>query len=357
MTALFAAAAVLCSQPWPQLDDYVQRFVSQDGRVIERSAGDRTTSEGQAYALFFALAGGKRDLFAKVLGWTERNLAHGDLATTLPAWNWGKRGNGSWGAVDENSASDADLWIAYALLEAGRLWGEDRYTTLGRRVLANVAAREVVKIRNLGPMLLPGPKGFATRGGFRLNPSYEPPQLLRRFASVDPEGPWDAILQSTIRMLRETTPHGAVADWVFFGPAHGFVADPVKGRVGSYDAIRTYLWLGMLPESDSALRSLAPALLRAFAENGVVPERIDVQSLRKSGHAPIGFSAALLPLARAERDERASQALTAAVESGGAPDTYYDNNLVLFGHGFVEGRFRFAADGRLIPAWESPCAR
>ena len=219
MSALLAAAAVLCSQPWPQLGRYVGSFVSQDGRVIERNAGDRTTSEGQAYALFFALAGGERDLFARLLRWTERNLAGGDLGATLPAWNWGKRRDGSWGVVDENSASDADLWIAYALLEAGRLWGEERYTRLAGRVLANVAAREVVAIRGLGPMLLPGPNGFATRGGFRLNPSYEPPQLLRRFAAEDPGGPWAAILQSTIRMLRETSPRGAVADWVFFGPA------------------------------------------------------------------------------------------------------------------------------------------
>jgi endoglucanase len=354
VSALLAAAAVLCSQPWPQFTRYVSAFVSQDGRVIERTANDRTTSEGQAYALFFALAANERALFARLLRWTGQNL--GDPRTRLPAWNWGKRRDGSWGIVDENSASDADLWIAYALLEAGRLWGDPGYAALGRRLLENVKAREVVTIRGLGPMLLPGPKGFATRGGFRLNPSYEPPQLLRRFAAEDPDGPWSAILESTIRMLRETAPRGAIADWVFFGLSRGFAPDPVKGKIGSYDAIRTYLWLGMLPESDADLRSLAPALLRAFAESGVVPERIDVESLHASGRAPVGFSAALLPLARAQGDSRASDALLKSVASEPAA-TYYDQNLVLFGHGFVEGRFRFAADGRLVPAWESPCAR
>jgi endoglucanase len=70
----------------------------------------------------------------------------------------------------------------------------------------------------------------------------------------------------------------------------------------------------------------------------------------------VGFAAALLPLARAERDGRAAEALARSVNSAPA-ETYYDQNLVLFGNGFVEGRFRFAADGRLVPAWESPCAR
>src|SRR5204863_241896 len=89
------------------------------------------------------VSGAERALFQRVLRWTEQNLAQGDLRTTLPAWHWGKRRDGSWGVVDRNPASDADLWLAFDLLEAGRLWSEPRYTALGQRVLANVAAREV----------------------------------------------------------------------------------------------------------------------------------------------------------------------------------------------------------------------
>ena len=35
---------------------------------------------------------------------------------------------------------------------------------------------------------------------------------------------------------------------------------------------------------------------------------------------------------------------------------YYDRALVLFGKGWMDRRYRFSADGRLLPAWSSPCS-
>jgi endo-1,4-beta-D-glucanase Y len=351
---------------WPHWTRYVQAFVSDDGRVIERSAADRTTSEGEAYALFFALVAGDRPTFDRLLKWSQENLAQGDLTQHLPAWNWGKRRDGNWGVVDANSASDADLWMAYALLEAGRLWSEPRYGDIARQILSNVAAREVTELAGLGPMLLPGPAGFVLSGdrGVRLNPSYQPPQILRRFASAGLSGPWGGVASSSIRTVRETARGGAIADWVLYRPRRGFAPDPVHGSVGSYDAIRVYLWAGMLSDQDEAFADLTRplgGLLRHFQENGKLPERIDVLSGRAGGNAPVGFYAALMPLARAGSDERSLKALqdrvSAAEKNGlyGDPPAYYDQNLILFARGFIDGRFHFDADGTLHTAWERQC--
>lgn len=348
---------------WPHWQRYVERFVAPDGRVIDRTAGDRSTSEGQAYGLFFSLVANDRGRFDRILGWTADNLAQGDLGAHLPAWHWGKRRDGRWGVIDGNAASDADLWIAYALLEASRLWREPRYATLARRLLATVAKREVATLPSLGPMLLPAPQGFALEGGrgWRLNPSYVPPQVLRRLAREG--GPWGAVLASSVRMIRESAQKGVVADWVLYAPRRGFGADPVSGRTGSYDAIRSYLWVGMLPDGDPARGELEGAtrgLLRVLAERGTLPERIDVRTLHGRGDAPVGFYAALLPLA-SETDPATARALedrvSGAAKDGlyGDPPTYYDQNLVLFARGFLEGRYRFAPDGHLVTAWEGRC--
>lgn len=361
-----ASPACTAAAAWPHWSRYVQAFASSDGRIIERTAHDRTTSEGQAYALFFSVVANDPALFGRIVHWTEDNLAQGDLTHRLPAWAWGQRRDGSWGIRDANSASDADLWMAYALLEAGRLWSEPRYDALGRSMLSNVAASEVAKVPVLGPTLLPGATGFTVDGGrgWRLNPSYVPPQLLRRAASAQGKGPWRAVLASSIRMIRESAPRGVAADWVHYAQHRGFGTDPVKGPVGSYDAIRVYLWLGMLPPGDPARRELEPALtglLRILSERGALPEKIDVRSLKAEGQAPVGFYAALLPLA-ASRDPgsvaRLDARVTAALKDGlyGSPPAYYDQNLVLFARGFAEGRFAFAADGRLEPAWEKACS-
>src|SRR5512140_2824396 len=124
--AVVSPASGCAAVSWPTWTRYVQAFVADDGRVIDHGDHDRTTSEGQAYALFFALVANDRPLFERLLRWTGDNLADGRLAERLPAWSWGQRRDGSWGALDANSASDADLWTAYALLEGGRLWSEPR---------------------------------------------------------------------------------------------------------------------------------------------------------------------------------------------------------------------------------------
>ena len=350
--ALLAASP--CSGGWPMLARYSQAFISGDGRVIDRTAGDRTTSEGQAYALFFALVDNDRALFDRLLSWTERNLSEGNLAANLPAWHWGKRRDGSWGVLDRNSASDADLWIAYDLLEAGRLWSDARLRALGERVLANVAAREVVNVPGFGPTLLPGPSGFAASGGFRVNPSYAPPQLLSRFAQLG--GPWEKVRQGSLRMLQLFAEGGAAPDWAL-AKGGQLSADPVKGRVASYDAIRVPLWVGMLPERDRNLERVAAGLLRALEETGKLPERLDARSLQGRGEAPPGFYAALLPIAPPQWRGLLEGRLDATRRDGlyGDPPAYYDQNLILFAQGFSEGRYRFRGDGSLVPAWESKC--
>ncbi|WP_373048359.1 cellulose synthase complex periplasmic endoglucanase BcsZ [Vulgatibacter sp.] len=345
---------------WPLFEHYVARFVSEDGRVIDRTDRDKSTSEGQSYGLFFALVAGDRPLFDKLLRWTEDHLAGGDLRRQLPAWKWGRAEDGRWRVLDANPASDADLWIAYVLHEAGRLWDEPSYIFLGRQVLALIEKHEVEDLPGLGPMMLPGPYGFEVEEGraWRLNPSYLPPQLLRRF---EERGPWRAVRENTLRLLRESTPAGLAADWILWHRDHGFGVDPVHGPMGSYDAIRVYLWAGFLDADDPLRAAWAGAVHGLWDEwrrQGHVPERLDVTDPGDSRAGPPGFVAALLPEAVARGDGAAAgelEALLARSWNGtlyGNPPTYYDQNLILFARGFVEGRYAFAPDGTLQTRWD-----
>lgn len=78
--------------PWPMWEEFKRSFMTQDGRIVsDDEKGGQTYSEGQAYALFFALAANDRPTFELLLQWTENNLCAGDLSTALPAWLWGKK--------------------------------------------------------------------------------------------------------------------------------------------------------------------------------------------------------------------------------------------------------------------------
>ncbi|MDU2543107.1 MAG: cellulose synthase complex periplasmic endoglucanase BcsZ, partial [Klebsiella sp.] len=179
---LLAAGPVSAACQWPAWEQFKKAYVSPEGRVIDPSDARKiSTSEGQSYGLFFALAANDRAGFDKLLTWTQNNLAEGDLRQHLPGWLWGKKDDEQWTLLDSNSASDSDLWIAWALLEAGRLWQQPQYTETGKALLARIVEEETVAVPGLGTMLLPGKVGFADDSGWRFNPSYLPPQLATYF--------------------------------------------------------------------------------------------------------------------------------------------------------------------------------
>ena len=355
-----------CADTWALWAAYADRFVADDGRVIDRTDGGHSTSEGQAYGMFHALVANDRARFDAMLTWTANNLTAGDLAARLPGWKWGQDPEGSWRLLDENSASDADLWLAYTLIEAGRLWGEERFDWLGREVARSIVEQEVADLPGVGPMLLPGPRGFAGEDGrFRLNPSYMPLQLLRPLDAAGVPGPWVPIADNTLPMLTETAPHGFAADWIAYQAEAGFFPDPLSGPVGSHDAIRCYLWAGALHGDDPhrvVLDYHLSGLLRYWRRWGHAPMEINPWTYEDSDRAgSVGFLGALMPqaerLADAAAVERMRGQLAAELSEGlyGDPPSYYDQNLLLFGLGFTDGRYRFAADGSLEPWWAPPC--
>ena len=286
------------SSDWPEWDSFVSRFVQADGRVIDLTADRKSTSEGQSYALFFALIANQRTQFDTLLKWTSENLAAGQLGNKLPAWHWGLREGGNWGVKDQNSASDADLWIAYTLLEAGRLWKAPTYADIGRKLLAQIRLHETVQAGAAGPVLLPGAFGFALdKGHFRLNPSYLPGFMFRYFAATDPQGPWQPIWDGYMRMAPQIFSAGIAPDLFVVDTAGKVMPDTEREPSGSYDAIRVYLWAGMSgPGNQDMVSMLAPfaVLTRKF---GVPPEKVNPLTglATRTEFSPIGFSGAILP--------------------------------------------------------------
>ena len=337
---------------WPEWQTFKQHYISREGRVIDPSDGkDITTSEGQSYGLFFALVANDRDQFNQLLEWTENNLAGGDMSVRLPGWLWGKRANGSWGILDTNSASDADLWIAYTLLEAGRIWHSRGYQLKGTLLLQRIVRDEVVNIPGLGSMLLPGKIGFVQDGSWRLNPSYQPPQLLSRLSQVSPV--WNDVAKSNQKLLLDASPAGFAPDWVMWRKDKGWQTDAKNGANGDYDAIRVYLWIGMMsdesPEKSALMMHYQP-MAELTERTGFPPESVDSQTGVATGNGPVGFSAALLPFL-ADSPALATQRERVVNNLPGA-DAYYNSVLTLFGLGWDRQYYRFNQQGELQASWE-----
>jgi endo-1,4-beta-D-glucanase Y len=356
------AADASCAR-WPAWESFRAQFMSVDGRVVEHaSQRHQTVSEAQAYALLFALVADDRPSFDLLLTWTQNNLAAGDLARQLPGWQWGARDDGSYGPLDANSATDADLWLAYALAQAGRLWQAPRYTTLSHDIGAQILRRSVADSPRFGLALLPGPTGFGDAAhGWRLNPSYLPLQVLRGLAAAHPDQRpvWLELLGATVSELRAAAPRGIAPDWLRLDARGSLGFDGAGPAIGSYDAIRVYLWLGLLNPAEperAALLQLFQPMAQIIERSGRPPERIDARSGRVlAAESPGAFSAAVAPWLEQALPRAAPRQWQRALRLAPLQDEYYARALLLFAQGWREGRLRFGPDGELLRR-ESACA-
>lgn len=372
-----ASASVCKADPWPLWKDFQTHFIQESGRVLDASTElNHSSSEGQSYGMFFALVAGDRSTFDRLWRWSIDNLMGGAVDSELPAWIWGKDDEGTWRVIDANSASDADLWFVYALLEAGHLWKEPEYTRQALTLLALIESHELSELPGFGLMLMPGKEGFINpeTKSWRLNASYLPIPLLRRLALASPNGPWQAMADRTAAMMKAVAPHGFAPDWTTYLAEDGgasFVDDIVKGPVGSYDAIRTYLWAGVTSPEDplfAAMLTTLDGMVEATREagKGVPPEKVNTASGAVEGKGPFGFSAALAPYFKAKGQalllEQQELRARAMLRHSALPETaavqqppYYDYVLSLFGLGWLDEMYRFRVDGTLSLPWGNEC--
>ena len=265
------SAAAACE--WPGWQQYKQYYISPQGRVIDPSSPNKiTTSEGQSYGLFFARwpTTGRPSIGCWLGRRTTRRRA---ISAPVCPRLWGESDDKQWKVLDANSASDADLWIAYNLLEAGRLWKSRRYQTRD-------AAAATHRPRGSGRHSRPGPDAVAgqsrVRGGRSLAAEPQLPAAAAAGAFCGAERPVARDAPVNQRLWLDTAPHGFSPDWVVWRVGAGWQPDTVKPNVGSYDAIRVYLWAGMLADDDehkAALLERFQPMAQLTAKQGVPPEK------------------------------------------------------------------------------------
>ncbi len=363
------SGADLLQQSWLA---YRQRFIQPDGRVIDFEAGDRSTSEGQAYALLRAVLIDDPATFERSLTWAENNLqrknASGQRRDQLWGWQWGRLPEGGWGFLDANFASDADVDAITALILASRRWNRPDYLALARAKLQDLWALSTVPVGQQR-YLLPGPAAAfqVGRTGLQLNPSYFAPHAFRLFAQVDPAHDWQGLADSSYQALDQLSALSQVGlpgDWVILDTATGQFQplppdlDP-EGHSSrySFDAYRVW-WRVALdahwfqsPQAQTYLRRHLGHLQQVWQKEQKIPARIDLRgqpTVTYEATAQYGMLYAALKLidpAMAEQIQQ--QKLMPQYRSGfwDSNSAYYTQNLVWLG---------LAAPTQLPPEWLKP---
>ena len=282
----------LLAQSW---NSYRRLFIQSDGRVIDYQAKDRSTSEGQAYAMLRAVLINDPSTFAKTLNWSENNLKrqkNGVKTDNLWAWKWGKRADGSWGTIDSNFASDGDIDAITALIFAYRRWNRPQYLQLAKAKLRDLWKLSTVSDSKGKRYLLPGPKNafIPNSSTIYLNPSYFAPYAFRIFSQVYPEQDWLSLVDSSYEVLEKSNEISAVglpSDWVALDIKSGEIqALPSSSKIQtlySFDAYRVWwrialdaTWFNSSP-AKKYLQKSTQYLQQLWRKKSYLPARIDLE--------------------------------------------------------------------------------
>ncbi|MEH1998213.1 MAG: glycosyl hydrolase family 8 [Nostoc sp.] len=282
----------LLAQSW---DSYRQRFIQSDGRVIDYEASDRSTSEGQAYALLRAVLINDPATFALTLHWSENNLqrqAGGKRTDNLWAWKWGRKEDGNWGIIDTNFASDADIDAITALILGSRRWNRPEYLELAKLKLQDLWNLSTISEPQGKRYLLPGSTAafVPNASTFYLNPSYFAPYAFRIFAQVDPQHDWLSLVDSSYQVLENSAKLSSVglpSDWVALntktGQCQTLPASSTLKSLYGFDAYRVWWRLSLdaawfnSPQAQRYLVTSTQHLRKLWSKQSSLPARIDLQ--------------------------------------------------------------------------------
>ncbi len=345
---------------------YRQHFISQEGRVVLVDRGGGTISEAQGYALLRALWAGDEQTFGRLCQWTRTNLSrqatHGDH---LLAWHWGQKPDGSWGVLDWNTASDADLDYALALLLASRQgWrpppGFPDYLTEARRVARDILAKAVVELPSGTLYLAPG-NWQAQTPPLLINPSYFFPAAYRCFVQAGFDSRWGRLhadaypfLLRLTRSRGETPGVGLVPDWVQVEANGELTPHPERSSNFGWEAVRLpwrvaldRLWFGDLNAAQLSREQFLPFFVREWRAHGkILAEYHYDGSPLVDFESPVIYAGALAAgLAGEDREfawHMAQKILSFYQEKGDqayfvSPDNYYVNNWAWFGLALYAG--------------------
>ena len=222
---------------------------------------------------------------------------------------------------------------------------------------------ETAYIKGLGLSLLPAPSGFEfDNKRYKLNPSYSPLFIYLQFSKLYPHSPWQELHDGSANLILETSKQGVSPDWIMFDTNKGFYFDKKVTDLGSYNAIRVYLWASMMAEDAPYKKQLVAQFapfIKTINKRGYVPLNTYAQTGNSDKRGPVGFNAALLPLlATANNDNDAvtmSIQQKLMVDKSFSKSRYYDSVLNLFGSSTLDKRFAILADGTLQPNWSDEC--
>ncbi|MFI5212497.1 MAG: glycosyl hydrolase family 8 [Candidatus Saccharimonadales bacterium] len=322
-------------------------------RTLDKSQNNITTSEGQSYTMMRAVWMDDMPTFDKVWQWTKDNMQRSDK---LISWKFGDTGGGHYGiqttAGGQNTATDADVDIAYALIMASNQWKDSKYLYDAQAMIKSIWEKEVVTIAHK-PVLTANDIERLDASSVLINPSYFAPYAYRVFAKVDPTNDWMGLVDNSYNLLFATAASpldkshssGLTPNWARVDRQTGAVtAAPANDSNYGYDAFRTPWRLTLdwkyyhEPRAKQVLQKYT-TLSDSWSKNGKLDaiyshdgQVVSTDSVPASYGANLGYFIITNPTqAKAIYESKLLTLYSPDTQSWKTPLGYYDDNWAWFG--------------------------
>ncbi|KAB8155132.1 licheninase [Kordia sp. TARA_039_SRF] len=201
-----------------------------------------TVSEGIGYGLLISAMMKDKATFDAFYKYYNTHLD----ANGLMHWKIDSEGN----TAGENAATDADVDVAYGLLLAHKLIGDEYYLAEAKKIIG------LIKKHMVEPETYVLKAGDAWGGSMTTNPSYFAPAYFKVFANVTNDDFWHKVSDKCYEILFKSwnAETGLVPDWCKADgttPADNVSWAKYGGKRYFYDAARTpwriakdYVWFG-----------------------------------------------------------------------------------------------------------------
>ncbi|MDN2661800.1 glycosyl hydrolase family 8 [Psychromonas sp. 14N.309.X.WAT.B.A12] len=253
---------------------YKTQFIDA-GRVIDTGNQNISHSEGQGYALLFAVFADDKDQFKNIWQWTQQTLQRDDQ---LFSWQYTpskQQACDDTCITDTNNATDGDILIAWALLEANKKWGISAYLNQAIAILETIKTK-LIKDKFGYQLILPGEVGFERPdGSIQINLSYWVFPAFKLFSEVTNDPIWNEVYQSGIALIKfaRFSDWQLPSDWVIISDDQVTLSGALSSDYG-YNACRIPIYLMLAKDKN---RSLIEPFI-AFWSQQTVPATVNLEN-------------------------------------------------------------------------------
>jgi endoglucanase len=326
---------------------YLDRFVSPDGLVSDFE-NNISTSEGQAYGMWRSVIMKDKQNFDNIWQFTKKNY---QVRTDDNLFAWKARSK-EFKIIDYTVASDADIDIAYSLINAYENWGDDSYLNEAKQIIDSIWKKLIFDVN--GRLILGFSDDPYEENGLIFNPSYFSPYAYKKFSKYS-DFNWNKLVDDTYFLLAEINNKFKLPpNWLAIDLKNNNFKEPRKilnlnKNDYGFDAFRLFFRIALdynLYKSDNSfqyLRKNKKVLQDIVTANSYLPA-----ILTNNGDTVVSYSSpstdsALIAVLSLDKNSMKTQneILFKSYKDGywGNENNYYDQNWSWFSLALINQKF------------------